>query len=142
MIIEATIPIDPGRLAINKAKRAGKRGGKPYTYKTPDYVAAVDELALRIRLARAGRAFVAGPVSVTIAIAWPRKRRKGPAIDLPMGDLDAPIKGIFDAMTQGGIWSDDAQATSLAMISMVDAKSPRISIRVTDACVDNAQGSG
>ena len=53
-----------------------------------------------------------GTWSLRVHACWPRTRHLD--IDIPLGDVDAPISWILDAMQAAGVLDDDARVMSLA----------------------------
>lgn len=74
-----------------------------------------DAVRYAAETAMAGRPPIDGPVSVRIVFALarpkshPKTRRTWPT-GVRSGDLDKLIRACFDALTDAGIWGDDAQA--------------------------------
>lgn len=142
-----TAEIDPGKLSINGAKRAGARpgkGGKPQPFTRPSkrYAAAFAELVAGVlEWGQECGQCLEGPVALTLDAFWPRVNREGPAAGLALGDADAPIKAICDALQGGhenrgrpvGVLLDDAQIVEIHARKCVDRLRPRIVIRLDPA---------
>ena len=125
-----TTEIDPAHLRINAAWRRGKtRDGKPITYLSAKYSHARAVVATAAADASNGWRFV-GPVSVTIAIYFRKLTRTGPADGLPWGDVDAPIKGILDALQHSGVLADDGQVIEVYAIKRRDKERPRVEVEI------------
>jgi Holliday junction resolvase RusA-like endonuclease len=115
-MIEAFFAIDPGKLAINRAKRCrcvrSKFGSvKPVSYTDPAHTTAFDEVHLEAKrqLRRHGLpVYPDGPVVVEIESCLPRQHQHGPAAGLGLLDDDAPVKAVRDAL-EGIAYTDDAQ---------------------------------
>lgn len=138
--------LDPGAISINGAKRAAVRMVKgkatPYTRPSDRYKAAfralVDEILAWGR--ECGRP-LEGPVRLTLDAYWPKQNRTGPATGLALGDVDAPIKAICDALQGGhknrgkpvGVILDDAQIAEVHARKCVDRVRPRIVLRLDRA---------
>jgi Holliday junction resolvase RusA-like endonuclease len=105
-----TLP-GPEHAAINKARRCGCRGRTPHSYPTEEHVAWRDEAAKAVADAveRDGWEPPTGPVEVCIISYWSRKIAKGPMSGAGIGDWDAPIKAVSDALQRGGAVLDDKQ---------------------------------
>lgn len=132
MIIEATAYLNPGDIKSNGSNEPHARGGRLGFHKTKRYNSGRCAVALAVRLAREGRSFSSGPVCVTITLYWPRKRRKGPAAGLPLGDVDGPETAILNAITASGAWGDDGQVTKKHAVNRYDRTNPRIEIRIEE----------
>jgi Holliday junction resolvase RusA-like endonuclease len=103
----------PEDAAINKARRCGCRGRTPYSYPTDEHErwrdAAKQAVAKAVELA--GWEPPTGPVSIDVMAYWRRKIAKGPMSGAGIGDFDAPIKAVSDALQHGGAILDDKQIT-------------------------------
>lgn len=69
-----------------------------------------------------------GPVALSVQFYFPRPqrlcRRNSPPGSVPhtaKPDVDNLIKAVMDAMTQSGVWRDDAQVHSLSISKMYAA---------------------
>lgn len=84
-------------------------------------VLASDYRSFRDNLAElcGGRPPIKGPVCVTVAEAWARRHRNGPAAGLALGDIDSPIKCILDGLQLGGVFENDAQVVRLIVAKEV-----------------------
>lgn len=71
-------------------------------------------------------AIASGTWALAVHSTWPRLRHLD--VDVPLGDCDAPISWIMDAMQAAGILDDDARIMSLAASK---AQSPNPSTIVT-----------
>jgi Holliday junction resolvase RusA-like endonuclease len=115
-MIEAFFAIDPGKLAINRAKRCRCvpiGGGKfrPASYTDSAHATAFDSVHLEAKrqLRRHGLpVYPDGPVVVEIESCLPRQHQQGPAAGLGLLDDDAPVKAVRDAL-EGVAYTDDAQ---------------------------------
>jgi len=67
-----------------------------------------------------------GAWKVTIAAYWPRQRHLD--LDLAMGDCDAPIKAILDALEFAGVIDDDARIVEIEARKFWDKESPRVEV--------------
>lgn len=116
--ILATIEVEPGHLAINQAHRPAVRlqSGKPVPYRRPttEYKRAYKEAVRQLRLVDAKK--LTGPVQLVLSVHWPRQYgKKSPdhMKGLPLGDVDAPIKAVQDALAEAGLLEDDGQIVEL-----------------------------
>lgn len=110
-MIEATIPIGPGLLAINKAKRCFCPGGKPRSRTTDEHRIASEEFTMKATFAWLGLempVYPDGPVILEVDIVPASIHRKGCAKGMANMDDDAPIKAIRDALN-GVAYTDDGQ---------------------------------
>ena len=74
---------------------------------------------------------LSGPLVLSLREFWPRRHRQGPAVGLALGDVDGPLKGVLDALEDGGVFADDAQIVRLSCIEKhVDFRNPRIEVEV------------
>lgn len=63
------------------------------------------------------------PVRVSITAYWGRT----------LGDIDAPIETVLDALTFAGVWHDDGQVESLAEIRRArDPQRPRVEVEIVE----------
>lgn len=121
-----------------KARRIGQHAGV-YTPKTADAWKALVVMA-----ARAAPGFppspVTGPVSLAAVFYLPRpkrlmrKRDPDGAVWCPAKpDVDNLIKALADALSQAGVWRDDAQVTSLSVAKLYAEKggAPRADVFVS-----------
>lgn len=69
---------------------------------------------------------LAGPLQAEIRAYWPRTHRQGPAEGLAVGDVDAVIKAVLDAIQHSGAVADDAQFVLVEARKFSDSKFPRI----------------
>lgn len=104
MIIRTRLPL--GLAAINNRYVAVGRGKRVLSKEYRGFKAA---LAGECSLPRP----LDGPLCVTVAEAWARQHRTGPAAGLALGDIDSPLKCILDALKEGGAYHDDAQVVRL-----------------------------
>lgn len=121
-----TVHIDPGTLAKNAARVAfagkgrcsacGNLRGRPFVAqaKLPKAV----ENAVVDAAFSAGLTKLAGPVAVAIVAHWPRKRHQGPAAGRPLGDVDAPVANVLDALS-GVLFEDDAQVAVVVAVNAI-----------------------
>lgn len=123
--ITITLPIEPGRLAINRksALRYGK-GNKKVIGNSDGYTAAVDEATLHVRQAVVRERWRTRgmPVHVLIHAYWPSAR----------GDLDAVAKGVLDSLQHGLAVTDDKLVSECLLRRSWSCSRPRIEVTVTD----------
>jgi Holliday junction resolvase RusA-like endonuclease len=117
-VIDVTLRIAPGELAVNRAWRKTDQGMR----RSDRYKDAVKAVSADLRdVAAAERWRYRGfPVGVEIEAHWPDH----------VGDVDAPIKGILDAIQKAGIVQDDAQVVRIAVAKFMNSDDPRICIKV------------
>lgn len=117
------ILLSPGDLAVNRAWRTRKNGGmvKSALYRVSRKLAAAE-----LRAAAEDHEWpvhhFAGEVSVRITAYWPGQR----------GDVDAPVKGILDALQHAGVVMDDRQVCSVSCTRYCDLKNPRMIVHVAE----------
>lgn len=140
------IPCSPGDLAINNAKKAvvvgGGGSGKPPRARlvevgtsrkakraatTAIQSAAFDQPDEATAVSRAAT------IIVEIDSYWPRRRRLSGVDDLPMGDVDAPLKLTLDALEASKIIDEDARVVEVRARKFLDRDNPRIEMRVMAA---------
>ena len=111
----------PSGAAINKARRCGCRGRTPYSYPSAEHVVwrAMADAAVESAVGVVGWSMPDGPVTVTITSWWPRVHRTGPAAGMPIGDVDAPVKAVLDALARGGALKDDSQVAIVVASKMI-----------------------
>jgi len=114
----ATIEVEPGHLAINQAHRPAARieDGKAIPYRRPstEYKRAYKEAVRQLKLVEADT--VTGPVRLVVAVHWPRRYAdKSPEHmrGLALGDVDAPVKAVCDAIAEAGLIENDGQIVEL-----------------------------
>jgi Holliday junction resolvase RusA-like endonuclease len=129
ILAELEVDLAPGDLRIN-AKAQIRKTARGYRIGNSRlYRSAKAYAAQCLRVQWAGREPLQGPLSVLIVEEWPRLHRQGPAYGLPLGDLDAPLKGILDALEAAGVVGDDAQVVELR-VSKRHSKPGRIRVVV------------
>jgi len=109
---EIMFEINPGDLAVNAAWEPARFGERAGIRKTKRHKDARAKLAEAAHLQNPG-VQLEGPLAVVIVSYWARQHRQGPAIGLPLGDVDAPVKGILDALGEAGLFGDDAQVVQM-----------------------------
>ena len=123
------VEINPGRLAVNQSLEAVTgRGGRVMVRKTGRYrtARAIFGEAVMLKIEAEGLAPLVGPLSVTVKAFWPRTIREGPAAGLALGDADAPLKGVLDALEEGGLFGNDAQVVAVTGEKAVAGDRPRV----------------
>lgn len=106
------------------------QGGYARTYLPSDHPVHAYK-ALLVQGARAARIPVMeGPVRLDIMFSFTRKSKQAREFKISKPDLDNLDKAVMDALTEAGVWGDDAQVAekhSLKVWSTVDATSVFIS---------------
>jgi Holliday junction resolvase RusA-like endonuclease len=98
-------------------------------------VSAAWEAERVLRLGQAvldgGPAFPSGPVEVeaTFDLVRPRTSREPAPTRQRSGDLDKLTRALLDALTECGVWADDAQVTALTVVKRW-ADSPGASVTI------------
>ena len=123
-----------GTVRKNARTRFTARGGKVRAHNSKEH----DALVLAVCRKWARVSIVSGQWHATIDSYWPSKRHIGTAHDLPLGDVDAPISSILDALAPSesvrrrllvhGIFDDDARIISLAARKFLDKARPRVEV--------------
>lgn len=134
MIFTLTVSINPGDLRVNGAWRAGESwGGDTVIYKSQKYENARAIVGEAAMLRMVGFKPLSGPLVLSLRQFWARRHQQGPAVGLAYGDVDGPLKGVLDALEDGGVFADDAQIVRLRDIEKhVDVKNPRIEVEVRE----------
>lgn len=122
--------VHPGLLRNNRRICARAVGRRAQFYAAREYKAARAALEEELRQARGGEPPVEGPVEVQVATYWPRRHRQGPANGLALGDVDASLKGILDALEGADVLGDDAQVVRLLAAKELASGLPGILVRV------------
>jgi Holliday junction resolvase RusA-like endonuclease len=135
-MIECYFDIDPGRLAINKAKRCkcvpiGGGKCKPASYKTDDHRRASEELSASARMTWGPDfpIYPDGPVVIEIESFGLQQHRKGPAVGLAFIDDDACVKAVRDALI-GIAYTDDSQVVTTISSKSTIQTTPCIRVRI------------
>jgi Holliday junction resolvase RusA-like endonuclease len=71
-------------------------------------------------------------IQVQIVCYWPTCYRKGPRAGIPRGDVDAPVKGILDALEHAGVYTDDAHVCGLLVVKLHDPVQPRVEVTLAE----------
>lgn len=154
----AVIDGNPGDASVNGWKvpvtRVPKGGGRAALsmIEGNDYRRWKRKAAKVFRQLATGRSFSAGPLHLAVVSYWPRKHRQGPAAGLPLGDADAVLKAVQDALEEApdtskmsprrraeveaehaGVFADDAQVVKVAAAKGYDKKRPRVEVLVVRA---------
>lgn len=136
-MIECYFDVDPGRLAINRAKMCkcvpiGNGRCKPASYKTDDHRRASEELSASARMTWGPDLpiYPDGPVVIEIESFVARAHRKGPAVGLAFIDDDAAVKAVRDALN-GIAYTDDSQIiTTISRKGSAIQTTPMIRVRI------------
>jgi Holliday junction resolvase RusA-like endonuclease len=105
----------PDVLGKNESHVAGRNGERHTSTATKNYRKSIESGHALASIERGALMLVAaeGSWRAEILSVWPRKRDviNGQKIDFvcPMGDVDAPIAQVFDALQHAGILDDDAR---------------------------------
>ena len=67
---------------------------------------------------------------IEVTAYWPRRRHLPDAGELALGDVDAPLKAVLDAMEAAGLYDDDCRAVELLARKRYDKENPRIEVSV------------
>ncbi len=113
--LEVSVAIPPGDLAINQAWRKTPDG----MVKSAVYKDSRDLLRDEFRLVYDGDTY-AGWVDVEIVEYWPDDK----------GDVDAPIKGVLDALQAARVIEDDKRVRRVAATKFWDPDNPRLEVKV------------
>ncbi|WP_147695970.1 RusA family crossover junction endodeoxyribonuclease [Vogesella mureinivorans] len=121
-VIKFTVPGAP----VGKGRpKVSTRGGKFAKMYTPEKTANYETLvAMAAQQAMVGRALLAGPVEVQMAIllpipaSWSKKKQAaaiaGQVYPTKKPDADNVVKAIFDGIN-GVVWNDDVQACDIVV---------------------------
>ena len=122
MRLSCTIHLPPGDLAVNRAWRVTQARTlvKSKLYRQSRKLVA-DELRDAADHAEWPRGF-RGEVRVRIEAYWPGS----------LGDVDAPIKGVLDALQQAGVVLDDKQICHVSCERLRDDADPRLVVHVAE----------
>ena len=91
-------------------------------YRDPRVTAWEERVACAAKEKLAGRAMIAGDLSVQLRFYMPTRRRT---------DVDNLSKGVLDAI-KGILFADDAQVVDLHVTKYVDRKQPRVYVAVSN----------
>lgn len=129
MLLRFTLPIPPGKLAINRRYepqvRRRRDGSTHLTVGTTgSSEAAFDEAVFCVRQAVASQAWKTREsfVDVTIVSMWPEEK----------GDLDSPCKMVLDALQAGGVVINDRLVASATLMRVWLAPPGEIVVTVKD----------
>lgn len=100
-MISVWVEVPPGFLAVNRAYTRTRTGVR----KSTRYAVGRARVAEALVLAADGETWT-GPVSVRIRAVW--------APGGPVGDVDAPIKGVLDAIEDSGLITNDRDVMEVA----------------------------
>jgi len=114
------VPLPPGDIAINRAWRP-KKDVKGFA-STQIYKESRKLLADEFRIA-AGHESTSQQVRVQIIASWPDDD----------GDVDAPIKGVLDALQAARVILDDKQVVHVTAAKRVDKNNPGLWVSVGPA---------
>jgi Holliday junction resolvase RusA-like endonuclease len=134
-VIHLYLPISPALFRINKAYRAGRvwNSGRSVIFMGKEYSTAKALLAERLSIDFSSR--FEGPIRIKLHFTFNRMIRKGSAVGLPLGDIDGPIKGIFDALADAEVFQDDAQVVQME-VTKAFAAEPGVEILVAPWAVE------
>lgn len=142
MQISLTIPGPPmrknakHRIYVRSGKGNGRTIGRQLTdeYKRFCQVVSLvwDRERARLRLQK----IEAGAWTITVRAYWSSERHLDD-IDLPLGDVDAPLECTLDALADAGAIDDDVRFVELRTTKHYDKRNPR-----TEVEIRRAQGWG
>lgn len=131
MIWRLTLPYPPSANSLYRHRLMKGTVIKYKTHEHRDYMEAVGH-ALRVARLR-DPTLDAFPLAkrerliVTIDSYRPRR----------VGDIDNPIKALFDALTEHEVWTDDEQVIDLHVHRRDDKLNPRVEVTISIAPVDS-----
>lgn len=101
------------------------------TYHPKEYTAYLQALEAELREAFGDREVFDAPVRVVVAIAIPKP--KTTKLQCPKPDVDNYAKGVLDAATKAGIWTDDTLVVELRAVKEWSITgTPQIAFRVAE----------
>lgn len=114
---------NPWAMRINAKSRPAVRRGRLCIRNNDEHEAAarIVELSCRQAVIRSRVSFPRGPVTLTVVFRGKRRSSKHGPCEC-MGDIDAPLKALQDALTKGGAWSDDTQVVEVRATKRLDAR--------------------
>ena len=123
----ATVEVTANRVTIviegpvpRKNRRHDGRGG---FYNDKAMVALIKAIKAAIP---PGTAMIAsGAWEAQFAVYWPRMGRR-PGREFPLGDVDAPISSVLDAIQKAGLLDDDTRIVSLAAVKFHQPSHPGV----------------
>jgi Holliday junction resolvase RusA-like endonuclease len=115
-----------GKAIAQPRHRVACQGGYPRVYLPHDH--PVHEYKLRIvdGARHANIPLIEGPIRIDIMFSFKRKGNKPREFKISKPDLDNLDKAVMDALTDAGVWGDDAQVVekhSLKVWNTTDATS-------------------
>jgi len=125
-----------GALAINNSKKAAVVKGKPRIVefgavkRAKETAAKIVWDAVSTSPQLADTISKAGMLEVEIDSYWPSRRHLPRVEDLPKGDVDAPLKLTIDLLELAHLIDEDARVVEVRARKFVDARRPRIELRV------------
>jgi crossover junction endodeoxyribonuclease RusA len=113
VFLEIELPYPP---SVNRVWQRGK-GGRVFLSQEAIAFRNATVMACKTKRVMA----MAGDVFLDIALYRPRR----------IGDMDNPLKALFDGLTHGGVWLDDSQAKEMRVLLLDDKESPRVVLKIT-----------
>ena len=124
----ATIEASANRVTIDiegpvprKNRRHGHARGGFYNDKA--MVALIK--AIKVAIPPGTATIAAGAWEASFAVYWPRMGRQ-PGREFPLGDVDAPISSVLDAIQKAGLLDDDTRIVSLAAVKFHQPRKPGV----------------
>lgn len=126
-VLHIVIPGPPRDASKNRARKVASVNGRGVTYPTAALKSFRDRAMEAFLRQDDGSIDPRFPVSIKLVTYWPRWSKK---YNCPMGDVDATVTQVMDAMKRSGMVEDDITVGPALLDRGYDRENPRIELTI------------